>query len=150
MGEPALSQLDDQVAEVYRFLWLRTFHHPVALRLQNSGGLKTLVVRQLSGAGGYEPGGLVVDDVIEIEDQEWDTFERLLDNSNFWQLPETSEAVSGFDGASWVLEAVRDGQYHVVDRWSPDEKDSSKEDLKFRDACLYLLKLSDLDIQAIY
>ncbi len=150
MGEPALSQLDDQVAEAYRFLWLRTFHQPVALRLQSTGGLKTLVVKQLSGAGGYQPGVLVVDAVIEIEDQDWDAFKRLLDHSNYWQLSETNEAVSGADGASWVLEAVRDGQYHIVDRWSPDEKHSSKEDLKFRDACRYLLELSDLNIQEMY
>ena len=95
---------------------------------------------------------------IEIEDQEWNAFERLLERSNYWRLPETNEAVSGRDGeavsgrdgASWVLEAVSDGQYHIVDRWSPDEKYSSEEDLSFRDACQYLLKLSDLNIQAVY
>lgn len=149
MGEPALFQADDQAPEVYRFLWLRTFHWPVALRLQNTGDLKTLVVKQLNRAGGYEPGVLTVNQEIEIGAREWDTFVRLLDGANYWHLA-TNKEVMGTDGAQWILEAVKDGQYHVVDRWSPHERYSSEEDLKFRDACLYLLELSDLEVQPVY
>lgn len=149
MGEPALFQTDDQASEVYRFLWLRSFHRPVALRLQNAGGQKTLVVRQLNGKGGYEPGVLVVDKKIKIDAQEWDAFVRLLDEANYWHLA-TTDTTLGFDGAEWVLEAVKDGQYHIVDRWSPHESCSSEEELKFRDACLYLSELSGLEIQPVY
>ena len=27
----------------------------------------------------------------------------------------------GVDGAQWIIEGVRNGTYHVVDRWSPRE-----------------------------
>jgi hypothetical protein len=25
---------------------------------------------------------------------------------------------SGFDGARWIIEGVKDGKYHVADRWT--------------------------------
>jgi hypothetical protein len=40
----------------------------------------------------------------------------------FWSLstnPPKNPNVFGVDGAQWILEGVRDEQYHVVDRWSP-------------------------------
>lgn len=70
----------------------------------------------------------------------------LLDQSCYWQLrPEIDD--SGLDGAQWILEGVKEGRYHVVDRWTPQIGD-------FREACLYLLKLSnpsiDLSREDIY
>jgi hypothetical protein len=37
------------------------------------------------------------------------------------------------DGARWILEDVRDGKYHLVDRWSPDTG-------TFREAALLLVQ----------
>lgn len=45
----------------------------------------------------------------------------------------------GNDGAEWILEGVNGGRYHVVDRWTPGAG-------AYREACLYLLKISDLGI----
>jgi hypothetical protein len=33
----------------------------------------------------------------------------------------TSEEFRGTDGAQWIVEALREGRYHVVDRWSGAE-----------------------------
>ena len=150
MAEPVLTRIDERPAEAYRFLWLRTFHHPVVLRLQDVGGEKTLVVKQTNGAGGYRPGELVVDRTIRVGAEEWNTFQSLLDAAGYWRAAETDRDEMGGDGAQWVLEAVRDGRYHIVERWSPDERYSSEENLNFRDACLYLLKLSGLAIEPLY
>jgi hypothetical protein len=51
-----------------------------------------------------------------------DIFLKLLGQADFWKAPteEKSDAV-GEDGAQWIVEGVKDGQYHVVDRWSPEE-----------------------------
>jgi hypothetical protein len=29
-----------------------------------------------------------------------------------------SDDLAGFDGAQWIVEARRDGRYHIVDRWT--------------------------------
>ena len=38
-------------------------------------------------------------------------------------LPEPQENIVNLDGAQWIVEGVKNGQYHVVDRWSPDAPD---------------------------
>jgi hypothetical protein len=125
-------------AESYRFLWLRSFHHPVAVRVWRSGAEHFLVVKQLSGAGGYAPGRLSVDRTRQLSNDEWDEFVRLLDGICYWQMP-AEDSRLGNDGARWILEGMKDGRYHIVDRWSPDGGD-------YRAACLHLLKLSGLGI----
>jgi hypothetical protein len=55
MNEPTLSC--GRVKEAsYRFLWLRSFQHPVAIRVVYDAGIATLTAVELDGAGGYTPG----------------------------------------------------------------------------------------------
>lgn len=116
MGEEELFQKRDQESEVYRLLRLPTFDHPIAIRIQKEEGLRTLFIKQLSGAGGYDPGNLVIDIHVTLSAQEWDRFMDLLDATNFWLLPTTGGEI-GFDGTQTIVEAVKEGRYHVIDRW---------------------------------
>ena len=140
MNEPSLYFPDDSEAESYRFLWLRSFHHPVAVRIWQSGGDHFITLKQLSGAGGYEPGRLVINRTRAISRVEWEEFIRLLEQASYWNLP-TDDYYFGHDGAQWILEGVRGGRYHIVDRWSPNGGN-------YRAACFYLLVLSGLEIDA--
>src|SRR4051794_4648903 len=60
LQEPSLLTLAKQEhAESYRFLWLRTFHHPISVRVDlQADGSWNLVTKVASGAGGYSPGSL--------------------------------------------------------------------------------------------
>jgi hypothetical protein len=133
MGEPSLWELSQsQMAATYRFLWLRTFHHPVSARLSiATDGSGELVVKVLNGAGGYEPGHLIQDRKITVSKDDVNDFLQLLEKANFWSSP-TEEGAGGCDGAQWVMEAAKRGRYHVVDRWSPKEGDA------YRNAALFL------------
>src|SRR5258708_15942335 len=51
MQEPSLSSLKDGNVEAYRFLWVRSFHPPVALRLWRIGKQAYLSVKELSDVG---------------------------------------------------------------------------------------------------
>ena len=136
MDEPSLIADRDLEGEVYRFLWLRTFDHPVAVRIERSSDVVTLTVVVMSGAGGYEPGSILSKKTKIIEGDRWCVFQKKLETADYWTLGVDKRL--GNDGAQWVLEGVRAGRYHMVDRWSPEEPN-------FRDACLYLLELSDID-----
>src|SRR6267378_2766004 len=61
LREPSLwetSQLD-LTAEAYRFLYLRSFHHPISVRLVVAQDkTATLISKETHGKGGYEPGRL--------------------------------------------------------------------------------------------
>jgi hypothetical protein len=122
--------------EGYRFLWLRSFHHPVAVRIWNSGGEQFITVKEMNGAGGYGPGKLILNQTRKLAKAEWDEFTRLLERTCYWELPTEDERL-GRDGARWILEGVRGGRYHIVDRWGPESG-------SYREACLYALKLSGL------
>ena len=123
MKEPSLwDRSKDSSLPVYRFLWLRTFHHPISARLElNNDRSAQLFVTVLSGSGGYEPGDIAEQHEVKVSPESVAEFERLLAKFDFWNVPtELQRADSiGCDGAQWILEGVREGRYHVVDRWSP-------------------------------
>src|SRR3954464_6678501 len=54
MSEPSLS-CKPTAAEAYRFLWLRTWGAPIAIRVARNGDDATLSAVILDGSGGYEP-----------------------------------------------------------------------------------------------
>jgi len=128
--------------ETYRFLWLRTFHHPIAIRVWRKGEERNMAFKELDGAGGYDPGKLIANLTRRLTTDEWDKFIKLLQQASYWQLP-TESRNGGRDGAQWILEGKKDEQYHVVDRWSP-------EGGSYREACLYLLKLSGQKQKELY
>jgi hypothetical protein len=139
MNEESLYSPQSEWVEGYRFLWLRTFHHPVAVRIWKCGSVRFISVKELDGAGGYEPGKLKLDRKRELTPDEWSGFMRRLDESCYWQLPTQDDAGAGNDGAQWIFEGVKGGRYHVVDRWTPQSG-------SYRELCLYALKLSGLKL----
>jgi hypothetical protein len=132
MGEPSLSCRVSS-SEGYRFLWLRTWGHPVAIRVDVAGNRRLLTATELDGAGGYGPGKALRQSARELTDGEWRRISSALKRSDFWATP-TTEHQLGFDGARWVLEGRSGTRYHVVDRWSPTHG-------PFRDLCLLLQQM---------
>lgn len=141
MNEQSLISGFDENKEVYRFLWLRSFHHPIFVRVQRKNGKIMLFSKEMNGAGGYKPGESIRFEYKNLNDEQWCNFESLLEKANYWKMP-TNHKDSGNDGAQWILEGVKDNRYHIVDRWTP-------ENGEFRDACLYLLKLSGIEVDEL-
>ena len=135
LKEPSLwEQSKSQETQSYRFLWLRSFHRPVAVRLDvNEDGTGFLTTKITNGQGGYESGRLVTNRTRRLEQYETDHALAVLEEWGFWNLPafEKPEEKIGadgqritiitLDGAAWVLEGVKAGQYHVVNRTSPKD-----------------------------
>src|SRR5215472_5131568 len=121
LDEPSLWELSKlQKGESYRFLWLRSFHHPVAVRIDvRSDGSSQLVTKMTSGAGGYEPGQLTKSTSIGLTKVQTDRFLNKLKKHAFWELEPQNRESGGCDGAEWIIEGVRDGSYRIVLRWSP-------------------------------
>jgi hypothetical protein len=141
MQEPSFLDVPDCVDESYRFLWIRTFHKPISIRIWKSGTQFFLTVKELDGKGGYDIGELKFKTTRPVSEDEWDTFISLLNQASFWTLPTLEKSPSIYDGARWVLEGYKKKQYHIVDRHSPDEN-------AYRGVCMYLLKMSGLKIDA--
>ena len=124
LQEPSLWELSKtQQTQSYRFLWLRTFHHPIAIRVDvNSDGTSQLTTKMTSGAGGYAPGKLIKNVTVTLGKEQTDWFLGKIEQYKFWQLPSVQET-TGNDGAQWIVEGIKDRAYHVVDRWTPRDGD---------------------------
>lgn len=109
----------------YRFLWLRSFHHPISIRLDvTENGTGLLTTKITSGHGGYEPGRLITNRTRKLAPEQTRWVLERIEELKFWSLPTNPPAdpnVVGVDGAEWIFEGVKNGQYHVVDRWSPEK-----------------------------
>ncbi len=144
MGERSLLKGYRPDSEVYRFLWLRSFDRPIAVRVEKASSGAMLVMRETDGAGGYGAGKIIDTRRIALTQEEWCVFSRLIEKADFWNQPLELDGDGGHDGAQWILEGVRENRYNVVDRWSPVDGESA-----IRDACIYLLQLSRIDIDKL-
>lgn len=126
----------------YRFLWLRTFHHPISVRIEKEESSCKVYWKMCSGQAGYSAGNLILtkEKIVEIND--WKTISKQLSNANFWNLPSENDN-DGLDGAMWIFEAATQEYYHVVSRWCAKD-----EDKIFARCCLYLLSLTDEDFKS--
>jgi hypothetical protein len=107
-------------SESYRFLWLRTFHHPIAVRLETRpNGTSLLIIKIASGEGGYNPGVLSENNSRLLTKEETTAFLSKVNEVGFWNAPNPVSEDTGEDGSQWIIEGSKGGRYHVVDRWSP-------------------------------
>jgi hypothetical protein len=120
IGQPLLCSgpLD---RESYRFLWEPTFDQPVFLRIDvNSDGTADLLTYIWHGAGGYGWGKPKKSVRNLTEGDKWKLFRALAD-IGFWTLPtrvENPPNVVTLDGTEWLIEGSKDGNCHVVMRYS--------------------------------
>ncbi|MGE9311089.1 hypothetical protein ACLOAU_05565 [Niabella sp. CJ426] len=139
LREPVI-YLDKSQKEIYRFTWLRTFHNPVAIRIEKHGDQYFLCWKLSDGAGGYKPGKLTIDQHKKLDKQTWDAFVKKLSEIDFWKLP-TNQNDRGLDGSEWILEGKSENNYHVVNRWTPNKNNG------YYECCNFLLGLTDLKIK---
>lgn len=109
-------------AESYRFIWLRTFHHPVVIRIDvRPDGICGLTTKVGLGSGDYDPGMLIRNETRPLTRQqsEWFLTHSLL--HELWGMPTDASKPGGLDGSQWIIEGVKGGRYQFVDKWSPQD-----------------------------
>ena len=127
-----------QNSTIYRFTWLRSFHHPIAIRVERVENEIMLYWKVGKGAGGYEPKGLKKSGKKRLSLRDWTEFERLIKESNFESLP-NEKYIPMTDGATWTLERKSSDSYKAHHSNWP-----SKE---IKEACLYLLSLTKIKVK---
>ena len=145
-GEPSLARAVSERrapgVETLRFTWLRTFHHPVVIRIETARGRSHLVAKEMSGRGGYDPGEIARQLDRALSATEARALDALLVRARlFAGTPRNCSF--GLDGAQWLFEGVDAGGYHFLDRWSP-------EDGPAREVGTFLLGLTGWSFDAIY
>ena len=146
MKEPRLGTFVDSTnVEGMRFLWLRSFDHPVAVRAMRRGSAYSLIAVELSGAGGYPPGAVVRRDSLPLDSISWKALSAPLNSAGFWKSDTPDQ--KGLDGADWVIEAASAGHLYLVDRWSPDTTGAGASVRSFG---LAMLRRTSIPIGRVY
>ena len=119
-GEPSLfERARAGQADVLRFLWLRTFHAPVIVRIEDiSEPRPRMIATELSGQGGYAPGTVKRRIDRALTTDEASMLRRQLAIHNPLVLPAGSDSCdAGMDGSQWIIERAADHRYKLVDRF---------------------------------
>ncbi len=142
LDEPSLLKMaNDPASHSYRFLWLRTFDHPIAVRVElKPDGTGILTTKVASGCGGYRPGVLTQNTSRALTPTEVSLLLSQVEKVGFWTAPNPLNDQRGTDGAQWIIEGVRDRKYHVIDRWTPN--DGAARDL----GVLFAFRLAKLKV----
>ena len=114
MREPSLQC--GAKAPTYRFTWLRTFHHPLVVRVTRDGGAIRVVAIELDGAGGYGPGKILRHITRSVAPGKWTEFQRSVEQLTISKTDERR----GADGSEWIFEFRTDADYRAIQVWRPE------------------------------
>ena len=140
---------------VYRFMWLRSFHPAISVRLNiTADGAGVLTTKVSNGccdcapppAGTKQKPFRVQTTVREISAPELRRFLSCVEAVHFWTLHSRNDSLPGPDGADWVIEASNAGRYQLIDAWSPPTGDPANFLGRFMLFDLADLHLSDNEV----
>jgi len=123
--EKLFSKVGNQDLEIYRFTLLPTWGDPEAVAVWKKEDGFSIRYRRLDGDGGYDPGQLVEETERRLQAVEVEEFRALFGKLKFSEQA-TNDSVQGLDGSRWILERLKGGDYHIVDRWTADAYDPQK------------------------
>lgn len=140
INEPCLyNKKDEEVSEIFRFTWLRTFHNPICIRLEQVKDHYRLYWKLMDGSGGYDYGKLKKFKSKNLTKSEWNKFATLFKAMKLSELP-NRRYYPMTDGASWTIEYWTPYSFKAHDTNIPSEN--------IIDCCKYLLSLTNLKIKA--
>lgn len=127
-SEPSLlEESASPTVAAYRFLWLRSFNGPIAVRVDlHADGTAQLTVKTASTPCHFaaprarDPASLKVMTRVLTKAEMADLASQV-QRSGLWGLQRDDPSPWGFDGAFWLFEFAAQGRYHAISRWSPTE-----------------------------
>jgi hypothetical protein len=125
LEEPSLfTRTPDISAEAYRFLWFRTFHSPIAVRMDvQPDGRSLLTIKVADGESGFPRTvkKLIQNTTRALSRERTDAFRKKLAGKGFWEAASRDKGgPAATDCDSWMIEGLRAGTYHVVERAIPN------------------------------
>ncbi|MBS1999608.1 MAG: hypothetical protein JSS86_24955 [Cyanobacteria bacterium SZAS LIN-2] len=118
--QPLQSLPDSSRSSVYRFVWLRTFHNWISIRVEhNQDGTTRVYAKELDRRGNAQIKPLLVDRELEWSDEQYNRFVDKVQVMQFWTTPSVLTITIRdlyTDGAQWILEGAERGRFHFVER----------------------------------
>lgn len=138
LKEPPLSS--PHRSGTIRLLWLRSWDGPVVVRVEHDRECPKVLTK----VGTFEHDAtkvrLKMRDAEPLNRVQLQNVMKLVD-----KIPRNlggSDKVEGFDGDRMVLEVFKNGEYRVIQRWSPEYETELRQLNEFLEASKYLLSLA--------
>lgn len=140
----------------YRFILYRNFHPPICIliaegkqgvgdltaKISSSPKEQSATLPQSGIAQWVKQGKTYYQATHTLAASDYQAIQRAFEEANFWEMASTDEH-SGRDGSIWVVEAVANGHYHAVMRWSPSAS-------VFRDLAMTFLHAAEIQVDPLY
>ncbi len=147
LREPSLSQRPGNAPRSVRFTWIRSFHPPVAVRVDTREDGRLIMTAKRLAATAYRPerdGPFSGEIVRVLSDAEGLALAAVVVETAVAEAPSSGCTGGMVDGAAWIVEASDPElghRYHY--RQSP-------QDGPVHAAGLYLLSLTGWDVEPVY
>jgi len=144
MEEPSLYPLaKDASKEIYRFTMLPSGERPISVRIELTNDIANVTSVKLTGFGAYEPGDIEFKETDVLDATKTADLIKKIYSLNFTSIPTLEEdwdRSMKLGGSRWIFEGVKDGKYHVIDRWSPEYETDKRGLVQLVEVCNYLLR----------
>lgn len=128
MKEPSLMpQENGKEKFALRFLWLRSFHDPIAIRVWKEGENYHIRGVKMDRLTDKSPVQLTKDVARKLGKEEWLQIAKLSEPPDTWKPLNKEEGVElsrGFDGADWIFEKSSGEEHAMIDLWCPQGHDA--------------------------
>jgi hypothetical protein len=115
LKEPSLYKGNNEL-KCIRILWLNARKPPMVIRVNDIDGSKYLIRKEFDSTYNGKTGNLI-DTIINIDEDFWQSTFSSIDSSNFWNEKIGNPTASGKDGILWILECREGEKYHFIERW---------------------------------
>ena len=140
-------RLVDEDSNSIRLVWLRSFNYPIIIRLNYCNDSTIVTIKSNIGSHDYNSFGANLIMKRYLPDSIWHGILKQLD-AGFWELTPKENYIDGSDGSELLLEAKINGNYHVVNRWTPSYITPSRDSIElsyYSKICKSIIKLIDLN-----
>ncbi len=144
--ESIYEKMTDISKHIYRFIWLRSFHDPITITIEIlDKEYGELHFQKFNVSRFYSENEIVINNFIKLTPININILLGVIKECDFWGAPSKNPYSHGLDGSTWIIEGLREGKYHIIERWSPINMDEVSAGIGLK-----MLDLSRIKINKIY
>ena len=119
LREPSLwmRSSKDRAVVAYRLLWIASNRDPVCVRVTKTGSVFSLRLSRHDRSFNGLAGKVTVSKEVKLTEKQWKQLADSVQATKFWTAPAEIEEERGRgDGDIILIEGVKNGKYHVIER----------------------------------
>lgn len=132
--------------QIYRFYYSRAFHDTIVVLIEiieKDYGLLNL--KRYNIGRYFDENEIVIESNVKLYPSNIYDLLSVVEKYDFWNIPAKSPRTHGLDGSTWIVEGLKDGKFHIIERWSPIGKDDVSVGIGLK-----MLGLSRVKVDMIY